>query len=178
MPDDPVDDLWQGHGTAMVLPEGQLAANLYVRGARAHPGTMGKYPQNWGKPHTTARSHLPLLSTGDPSMPDGSQAKPTLTIEKFRPVVKNTLRGFVDVHLPFGGAALVIKDISIHRKGDRAWCGLPAKPKITPDGAAMKGEDGRIAYVNVLEWSSREMSDRFSTKVIELVEAAHPGATL
>ena len=106
------------------------------------------------------------------------RARPQLTLESWRPVIKNTLRGFATVRLPVGGSgpALIIKDLSVHRKGDRMWVGFPAKPRISADGSVLKDADGKIQYDNVLQWTERDHGDMFGAKVIELINQFHPGS--
>ena len=101
------------------------------------------------------------------------ETKATLTLTAWRPLNKNTLRGFATVEFPFG---LRIKDISIHRSGDRAWANLPAKPQIDPDGMPRRKPDGKLEYTSIMEWRSRELGERFNERVIALIEEEYPGA--
>ena len=95
-----------------------------------------------------------------------------MQLKAWRPLVKNTLRGFATVELPIG---LVIKDISVHQKNDKCWAGLPAKPIISQDGTVAQ-KDGKAQYTSVLEWNSRDLSDRFSASIVDIVLAQHPDA--
>lgn len=97
-----------------------------------------------------------------------------VTLIAWRPMRKNTLLGFATVRL---GRSLTIKDVGLHRSGDRAWAGMPAKPMLGQDGHAKMNETGKIQYVSILEWASKEASDRFSEAVFAAVEAEHEGAT-
>jgi hypothetical protein len=155
LPDDPVDDLYPGVG----LPEGGTLPKL-VRHAppvKTHDGIV-------------PRRMLPKSQTELPP------PKPTVTIAKFRSVVKNTLRGFCDVSLPIGPLVLKILDVSVHQKNGKRWIGLPVKPSISADGQAQKDQHGKIRYTPVLEWGSKEAADRFAAKVIELIDQKYPGA--
>ena len=95
-------------------------------------------------------------------------------ILEWKPVNKNTLRGFAKIKL----GAMRIHDVAIHTKGDRSWAQLPAKPQIGSDGAVRKNADGKILYVPLVEWDNRETSDRFSASVIAALEEANPGCTV
>jgi hypothetical protein len=45
------------------------------------------------------------------------------------------------------------------------------------DGTAKKGDNGKLVYVPMMEWSDKAASDRFSESVIAALEASNPGAT-
>jgi hypothetical protein len=93
-----------------------------------------------------------------------------LRLLEWRPLVKNSLRGFASVELPSG---LTIADISVHVSHGKRWASLPARPQITSDGTVRRGDDGRIAYSSILKWRSRELQDGFSAAVVRAVEAEH-----
>jgi hypothetical protein len=57
----------------------------------------------------------------------------------------------------------------------KCWASLPAKPVLDRDGKHRE-EGGKKQYAAILGWRSRELSDAFSTKVVELVRATHPDA--
>lgn len=98
--------------------------------------------------------------------------KPLLRLVSFKPLRKNTLRGFATVELPIG---LKISDIPILIGKNGPWAALPSKPQVGPDGAQRR-DNGKPLYVPILEWRDRELSNRFSNAVIELVREAEPDA--
>jgi hypothetical protein len=100
--------------------------------------------------------------------PSHAVERPRLCLVSCKPVVKGALRGFATVELPIDRPALV------GTKGP--WVGLPTKKPFDRDGGQRTGADGKPAYSPVLEWSSRDLSDRFSAAVVALVRAAHPDA--
>jgi hypothetical protein len=51
---------------------------------------------------------------------------------RFRPHVKNTLRGFVDLELTRVG--LVLRDCTRHEKNGKEWIGFPARSYTDKDG--------------------------------------------
>lgn len=66
----------------------------------------------------------------------------TIEASNFKSCPKNTLVGFVTLTLPSG---LIIHNVTIHRKGEVRWIGLPAREYIK-DGA--KGWAPLIEFVN------------------------------
>lgn len=98
-----------------------------------------------------------------------------VAILSWRPLVRNTLRGFVSIRL---GAAMKIHDITVHRhENGRCWASFPSKPVLLPDGTAKKGDNGKALYVPILEWDSKASADRFSNSVLSALENEHPGST-
>jgi hypothetical protein len=98
-----------------------------------------------------------------------------VAILTWRPLVRNTLRGFATIRL---GSALKINDVAIHRHANgKCWASFPSKPVLLPDGTAKIGDNGKTMYVPILEWDSKASADRFSESVIGAVELGHPGAT-
>lgn len=95
-----------------------------------------------------------------------------LKLREFRPLVKNSLRGFATVELPNG---LVIKDLSVHTSNGKSWASMPAKPILDQEGQHRRIE-GKPQYVKILEWKSRELSDGFSDAVLAVVRAHTPSA--
>jgi len=89
---------------------------------------------------------------------------------KWKPLVRNTLRGFADVRLPNG---LIVREIPVHETHGRRWAALPSKPQIDRDGQ-LRRVDGKIAYTPVLEWDSRELREGWYDRVVALVRQAHP----
>jgi hypothetical protein len=89
----------------------------------------------------------------------------------WKPLVKNSLRGFATVLLPIG---LKISDVPVLISNGKTWASLPAKPQIDKDGQHKRDVNGKPAYSPVLEWKDRDLSDRFSQAVVALVRAEHP----
>jgi hypothetical protein len=97
-----------------------------------------------------------------------------LRLVGFQPKIKGALRGFCTVELlPLG---LRIIDCPVLVSRGKAWCALPSKPQIDSEGRLRKDINGKAQYVALVEWASRELRDRFSNAVIELIRARHPGA--
>ena len=52
----------------------------------------------------------------------------------------------------------------------------PSKPMIDRDGAAMKDAAGKMRYSPLIEFTSKEVRERFSAAVIDGLRASHPEA--
>lgn len=103
----------------------------------------------WGSPPVTERPRMRLIS--------------------WKPLRKNSLRGFATVELPIG---LKIVDCLVLVSNGKAWATLPSKPVLDAEGRHAK-PDGKAQYASVLEWRSRDLSDRFSAAVVALVRERH-----
>jgi hypothetical protein len=103
--------------------------------------------------------------------PAGS--KFTITCEGFRPLVRNTLRGFASVTI--AELKLTIRDIAVHEKGESRWAQLPAKPQIR-DGELVGDDAGKIQYWPIMEFTSPAVRDAFSARVVEALLEFAPSA--
>ncbi len=113
------------------------------------------------------------------SQPENANAtsKPRLRMRllAWRPIDVGNLLGIASVELPIG---LRLHEIAIiaGRDGKAPWAAMPTKAQLDSDHQQRIGADGKPLYSRVAEWKSRELSDRFSAAVVELVQAEHPGA--
>ena len=96
-----------------------------------------------------------------------------VAVLEWKPLQRNTLRGFAKIRL---GKSMVIRDVALHIKDNRSWAALPSKPVLDSNGDTKRQDNGKPAYVPMIEWLDRDAADRFSEAVIAAVEAAHPGA--
>jgi hypothetical protein len=94
--------------------------------------------------------------------------KHTIDCLAFKPLSKNTLRGFAKIRVR--ELHLVVNDVTLHEKGGNRWAGLPGRPQVR-DGAVVTDDNGKTAYAPVLEFESRAASDAFSDAVWRAVEA-------
>ena len=116
-----------------------------------------------------ARSVTPAQAIGFGDRPTTRRMR----LISFKPLTKGSLRGFANVELPNG---LRITDCPVLVSGNgKAWATLPSKPVLDRDGRHAK-PDGKPQYAAILEWKTRDLSDGFSTAVIELIRAKHPDA--
>jgi hypothetical protein len=91
----------------------------------------------------------------------------------FKPLVKNSLRGFGEFELSNG---LRLIDCPVLVTNGKAWVALPSKPVLDRDGRQKTDANGKAVYVPVVQWRDRNLADRFSEAAIELIRAAHPDA--
>ena len=99
--------------------------------------------------------------------------KTTITCTEWRPLVKNTLRGFAQIEI--WELRLKIHDVAVHTKDGRRWAQLPAKPQIR-DGTLVTGDDGRPVYHPTMSFESRAVADAFSAAVVKAVLEHAPRA--
>lgn len=99
-------------------------------------------------------------------------AMPVVLLD-WKEMKRNTLRGFAKIRL---GKWMILHDVAVHAGSGRRWATAASKPQIK-DGAVVKGDDGKMKYVPIVEWTDREASESFSEGVIAAVESLHPGAT-
>lgn len=103
----------------------------------------------------------------------GAMTKLTVTCESWKPLRKNTLRGFATVEIVEIG--LTIHDVGVHESHGKFWAALPARPwvnglEVLTDGA------GKIRYAQLLEFPRKEIRDAFSQRVVEAVARFDPHA--
>src|SRR6516225_881950 len=70
---------------------------------------------------------------------------------------------------------LEVREVAVHRKGAARRAQLPAKPQVR-DGALVKDDAGKIQYVHIMDFDSREVRDAFSRACIDAVTRAFPDA--
>ena len=100
-------------------------------------------------------------------------ARPRLRLIEWKPLVKGQLRGFVSVELPIG---LTIREMPVLVGNKGPWVSLPGKPQIDGGGQVRRDEKGKTAYVAMLQWRNKDLSDRFSRAVVDLLLIQHPRA--
>jgi hypothetical protein len=93
---------------------------------------------------------------------------------EWRPMPRNSLRGFATIELPSG---LTIGDVAVHVSHGKARMSLPARPQINSDGIARRGDNDKIIYGPIVKWRDRDLADRFSAAVVQAVEAEHGALT-
>jgi DNA-binding cell septation regulator SpoVG len=94
-------------------------------------------------------------------------------ILEWRPLRRNSLLGFAKVELPSG---MVVTDVTILTGKRGPWASPPSKPMIDRDGVVMKDANGKIRYVPIIDFVSKDVRNKFSAAVIEAMRASHPEA--
>jgi hypothetical protein len=103
----------------------------------------------------------------------GRPERPRLRLISWRPLKKNTLRGFLACELPSG---LRIFDLPVHLSRNGPWTTLPGKPLLDRDGRQKTDINGKPAFAAVLQWRDKDLSVRFSAAVIAALLEKHPDA--
>ena len=116
------------------------------------------------------RSAVPCAVTPGAEMT--APERPQMRLISFKPLVKGSLRGFATIELPIG---LVIEDCPVLVGGNGAWAALPSKPVLDREGRQAR-PDGKPQYAALLKWRDRELQDRWSAALIELLRQQHPEA--
>jgi hypothetical protein len=93
-------------------------------------------------------------------------------IDAFRPLRKNTLRGFADVILPV--TRLCIRDVAVRQSDDRCWINLPSRPMLNPDRSPMLNDRGKPLYFAFLRFTDEAAQLQFERAVITALRATHP----
>jgi hypothetical protein len=99
--------------------------------------------------------------------------KLTVSCRGFRPLQRNTLRGFCEVHI--AELRLTIRDVAVHEKDESRWAQLPAKPQLR-DGELVHDSNGKIQYFHLMSFDTRAVSDAFSAAVIRALLEFAPAA--
>jgi hypothetical protein len=100
--------------------------------------------------------------------------KLSIEVESFKAQRSNTLFGFCTVLIP--ALHLRIHDLTVHEKNASRWIGLPARPWVDRDGTAKRGDNGKIIYATVLEFTDSGTRNAFSDRAIAALLAKFPHA--
>ncbi len=85
---------------------------------------------------------------------------------------KGSLLGFAKVEMPSG---MILHDVTILMGERGPWASPPSKPMIDKDGVAMRdASTGKTRYSPLIEFSSKEIREKFSNAVIDGLRTAHP----
>jgi hypothetical protein len=98
---------------------------------------------------------------------------PVFLVDSYKPLIRNTLRGFVRVTMPSG---LAIRDVTIHEQNGSRWASPPSKPVLNADRAIQRDPNGKIRYAQMIEFATAEARSRWSAGVVQAVERAFPDA--
>ena len=70
---------------------------------------------------------------------------------------------------------MVIADVTVLTGERGPWASPPSKPMIDRDGVVMKDAAGKIRYVPVIDFVSKDVRNKFSAAVIEAMRGIAPG---
>jgi hypothetical protein len=91
---------------------------------------------------------------------DKPPATPGITASNLKPISKGTLKGTVDIGVPKW--RIVIRGCCWHEKNGKQWVSFPAREWIGPDG--------RKNFANIIEFSDRDIRDRFQAAALAAVQ--------
>jgi hypothetical protein len=95
----------------------------------------------------------------------------TITITDWKPLERNSPRGFLTARLPSG---MILRDVAIHTSEGRWWASPASKAQLDKDGQALRDDVGKIKYSPVISFADKATRDKFSAQVLEALKAAHP----
>jgi hypothetical protein len=98
-----------------------------------------------------------------------------VTILEWRPFNRGKMRGFAKV----GVGSLQINDVTILVMDDgRVWAKLPDRPLLDREGQPMRDENNNPRRAPVMQWASRDASERFSAGVTIALKQFAPDVDL
>jgi hypothetical protein len=87
----------------------------------------------------------------------------------WRPMQRNTLRGFLTLTLQPSG--FVLRECSLHENDGKRWVGLPSKPQIDTDGHHRKdAATGKPLYAPVVEIAGKVAREQFQSAALAAVD--------
>jgi hypothetical protein len=89
----------------------------------------------------------------------------------WRELRRNSLLGFARIESPSG---MIISDVTVLTGERGPWASPPSKPMVGKDGSVLRDSNDKVKYQPVIEFTSREVRDRWSSAVIEALRQAHP----
>jgi hypothetical protein len=99
--------------------------------------------------------------------------RPKARLISWRPLHKNTLRGFAAVRFP---SAIEVFKIGIHRAGERTRASPPGEPWLDASGAAIRDDRGKIKYTALIAFVSHGVRSRWGRAVIDALLEVYPHA--
>lgn len=96
-----------------------------------------------------------------------------IVCEDFKPVQRNSLRGFARIRFRSG---LVIAEITIHVTNGRAWASPPARQMLDRNGTPLRDEAGKPRWQPLITFVTKAQRDDWSDQVVAAVLEAYPDA--
>jgi hypothetical protein len=91
----------------------------------------------------------------------------------WRPHEKATLRGFFTLRLPSG---MIVRELTLHEKGDKRWVGLPARPRLDEGGRHRQDPTtSRGQWDPVIEIPDRDRRDKFTEEALVALDRLREG---
>ena len=88
----------------------------------------------------------------------------------WRPVEKNTLRGFVTLRLAPSG--LILRECALHQKEEKRWVSLPGKPQLDGEGKHRTDPaSGKKLWAPIVEIAGKDERARFQRAALAAIDA-------
>jgi hypothetical protein len=97
----------------------------------------------------------------------------SVVVEEFRPILKNTLRGFARVRFQSG---LVMHDVALHISCGQVWASPPSKPMVDSSGRVLRDAEGKTRWQPLITFSNRNIRQNWSAQIVAAVDGAYPSA--
>jgi hypothetical protein len=91
-------------------------------------------------------------------------------ILSWRPLRRGALLGFAKVAFPSG---VVLAEVAIMRGPTHAWCAPPTRPRLHR-GELVRKTNGKIQQLDLIEFMSSDIKDRWSHSIIAALRAQYP----
>lgn len=98
-------------------------------------------------------------------------SKISLTCTDFRPLRRNTLRGFATIQIAH--LRTTMREVAIHDRDGKTWAQPPSRP-WTKNGQLFIGNDGKTRYSPLFEFDSPAVRGAFSDAVIRAIRQFAP----
>ena len=102
-----------------------------------------------------------------------TSSTPTVSVSNWKPLSRNTMRGFVTVSHPSG---LVIHEVIVHTNNGTSLASPPARPMIGNDGTPLREPNGKLRYQRIVSFVGKPVGHQWSDAVIAALRLAYPEA--
>lgn len=82
-------------------------------------------------------------------------------------------KGMLVASLTIGLGRMILHEVQIFSANGTVWVNPPRRQQIGPGGLVVKGADGKVRWLPVVEWGDRDSKQRFQEGVISAFEAQH-----
>jgi hypothetical protein len=100
-------------------------------------------------------------------------SKLSLQCLDFKPLCRNTLRGFTVIRVE--QMRLILREIAVHEKNGKAWAQLPSRPWLR-NSQVVTDDKGKVQYSPLFEFDSAAVRAAFSGAVVRAALAFDPRA--
>jgi hypothetical protein len=98
-----------------------------------------------------------------------ADAAAMIVASDWRPMERNTLRGFMTLTLSPSG--LRLRECTEHKKDGKRWIGLPSKPQLGAEGRhRVDPSTGKKLYTPIVEITGTEARKRFQDAALAAVD--------